>query len=52
MITSYFQVCKNTKTPYSTKVYPYLLFSRVIKATVSTCMVWGNMSTGWISLIS
>lgn len=37
MITSYFQVCKNTKTPYSTKVYPYLLFSRVIKATVSTC---------------
>lgn len=37
MITSYFQVCKNTKTPYSAKVYPYLLFSRVIKTTVSTC---------------
>ena len=25
--------------------------TRDIKTTVSTCMVWGNMSTGWTSLI-
>lgn len=37
MITSYFQVCKNTKNPYSAKVYPYLLFPDIINATVSTC---------------
>lgn len=32
---------------------PFLISSYVyfaIRATVSTCMVWGNMSTGWTFL--
>ena len=34
---------------YSTFLIPsYVYFS--MRATVSTCMVWGNMSTGWTFL--
>lgn len=33
-------------SPFLIPSYVYL----TIRATVSTCMVWGNMSTGWTFL--